>query len=380
MRYILQVVLEGFYVRHLVGEREGPLAIVREATVLDANLPARKRGVSVGMEARTARAVAHEIELVPWEAEPFERAQEQWLDLCTEFTGIIEPEDQHSAYLDLSGHPNPTDVAERLIRVLVAQTGLHVRYGAASSKWLAKLSAEVGDCAIAIRNPKEFLSELPVSRLNPVRSSCRERLGFLGYRTVGQILEIPAAVLRQQFGQEAMRIVGAAKGELSDPVQPLYPRDSLIEAVIFEGPVESLETIDLALQNLSQRIGQRLLTKGLQGQELELAIELEEDQVKVRRRRFSKPVFNPLSALASLRLLLGSPNASVCSLRVRMWNLEKVKEKQHALLGVGRSHDLSAFHYVRSVFGDRAVQLASEVSVPRRVRVLREWKNATGWY
>lgn len=380
MRYILQVALEGFYVRHLVGECERPLAIVREATVLDANPAARKRGVSVGMEARTARAVAHEIELVPWEAEPFVRAQERWLDLCAEFTGIIEPQDQHSAYLDLSGHPNPTDVAERLIRALVAQTGLHVRYGAASSKWLAKLSTEVGDCAVAIRDPKTFLADLPVSKLTPISPVHRERLSFMGYRAIHQVLEIPYEVLRAHFGPEAMRIVSAAKGEISQPVQALYPPDSLIESLIFEGSVESLETLELAFKDLAQRVGERLSAKALQGQEMELTVELEDGKTKRETRRFSKPISNARTALASLRLLFEAIAEPVCSLRVRMTNLQRVKEKQGALLGVGRSHDLSAFQYVRSVFGDRAVQLASEVSVPRRVRVLREWKNATGWY
>lgn len=364
---------------HGVPHRDGPVAVVRDGIVLDLNPIARQRGISVGMESRTARAIAHEIEILQWEADPFREEQERWLELCTEFTGIIEPDDQHSTYLDLSGHPNPTDVAEKLVRTLVAKTGLAVRYGAARSKWLAQLSSDVGDCGVAIRDPREFLTSLSVSRLTPLQPETRERLIFLGYRTVGQLFDIPPEILRQQFGQESLLIERAAKGELTDAVLPVYPKDSIIESLIFEGPVELLETLDQAFKDLAQRVGIRLAERSLQGQELEVSLELEERQ-KHLKRRFSKPIHNPLSALASLKLILERAiDEPVVAIRLRLRNLQPNKEKQKALLGPGKAMDPAAFHYVRSVFGDKAVQLGSEIAVPRRVRVLREWKNALGW-
>jgi hypothetical protein len=38
-----------------------------------------------------------------------------------------------------------------------------------------------------------------------------------------------------------------------------------------------------------------------------------------------------------------------------------------------------ALKQLKSVFGDTSVQVAGQVAQPRRVRVLQEWKNATGW-
>ncbi|MEA2552726.1 MAG: polymerase [Fimbriimonadaceae bacterium] len=390
MHYILHLVLEGFFARRCDPDRRNPIAIVRDGLVLDVNLASRKRGMSVGMETRTARAVAHDAEFIEWEEDLYEDDQRQWLDLCTDFTGIIEPEDQNSVFLDLSGHPNPVDVSEKLVRTLVKETGLHVRYGAAPSKWIAKLSSREGDCGLAARDAAAFLCGLTVSKLTPISLEHRERLNFLGYRTIGQILDIPAEVLRQQFGPEGMLIAKAAKGDLFQPVRAVYPQDSLIETFIFEGAIESLETLDLALKELAWRVSDRLAKMNMQGQELSVSVELENEDIKRQKRKFSKPIYNKPGALSSLRLIIAdllepdnskipNPKSAIAAVRLCLSNLQQNKEKQKELLGHGRTKDQSAFNHVRTVFGDKSVQLGSEIAVPRRVRVLREWKNATGW-
>ena len=380
MHYILHLTLEGFFVRHFTSGQSGPIAVLRDGFVLDVNPDARQRGIRVGMEKRTARTIAQETLFFPWEEDRYEEVQRQWLDICTVYTGVIEPDGQGSAYLDLSGHPNPVDVSEKLIRVLVQEEGLQVRFGAASTKWVALLSSQTGDCGVAIRDPILFLSTLPVSKLLPVAPENRERLSFLGYRKIGQIHDIPLKVLREQFGPEGAVIAKAAKGAIYQPVHPRYPRNSLIESLIFEGSVDSLEALDLALKELSERVAKRLSKDNLQGQELEVILELENSEYKRYKRRFSKPIYNKLGSLASFRLLLeGAFTKPVCAIRIQMTNLQPREEKQKTLLSHERAKDQSGFNYIRTVFGEQSVQLGSNILVPRRVRVLREWKNAIGW-
>ena len=392
MHYILYVSLEGFFVQIKAPNRQEPIAILRDDIVLDINPPARQRGISPGMEKRTARAIGHEIQFLTWEEDAYEEAQAKWLDLCTEFTGIIEPEEQNSAYLDLSGHPNPIDVSEKLIRTLAQETRLQVFYGSSSSKWIAKLACQVGDCGTAAIDPAKFLSGLAISKLTPVSQEHRLRLNFLGYRTIGDVLTIPENVMRQQFGTEGIFIRKAAKGDFMVPLSANYPRDSIIETLIFDGAVESLESIDLALKDLARRTAHRLSQKSLQGQELALTIEFENNQRKTLKRRFSKPIHNFPGALSALRILFdeckldGSDlNAerlalsAISALRIALTNLQPRREKQTALLGRSKADSTAAVNVVRTVFGDASVQLGGEIAVPRRIKVLREWKNATGW-
>ncbi len=54
---------------------------------------------------------------------------------------------------------------------------------------------------------------------------------------------------------------------------------------------------------------------------------------------------------------------------------------QESVFGVERkiSTDLAALKYVKTVFGEGSIKLASEVEIPRRIKVLKEWQIATGW-
>lgn len=435
MHYIQHVALEGFFVQIIAPGRPGPIAIVRDKVVIDVDPVARQRGIRPGMEKRTARAVAHETKFFVWEEDAFEEAQAKWLDLCTEFTGIVEPEEQNSAYLDLSSHPNPIDVSEKLVRTLAQETGLKIIYGSSCSKWIAKLASRLDDCGAAAIDPQKFLSGLPITHLSPVSPEHRQRLNFLGYRTIGDILTIPSDLIRQQFGAEGLFIAKAARGEIIDLPRALYPRDSLIETLIFEGAVDSLETIHIALKDLATRTATRLSNNGVQGQELSLSIEFENGVTKQLKRRFSKPIHNFPGALAALTILFSEIVKAVCTsastpegwqkvagvseqspelakemcadprkaqphshpegvaeieaaidrqvniaaLRIAMTNLTPNRGKQTALLGRAKADSAEAVNVVRTVFGDTSVQLGAEIPIARRIRVLREWKNAIGW-
>ena len=374
--------MEGFYVDHHEST-EKPLIVAREKIVLDANLVARQRGVRLGMEIRQAKAVVTDCVVKLWEPERYHARRNQWLDVCTDYTGVIEPLDQHIAALDLSGHPNPLDVTERVVRELVGKTKLNVHYGAAPSVWIAKLAADRQDLGRAVHAPTEFLADLPVSDLLPVSEDARNRLTFLGYRTIGEIAQLPLDTLQGQFGEEAHLILSASKGRHYQTVHAIYPLDSIQECLLFDGVIEDTETIDNGLQAIAERVGRRLTDKVMQGSKLAIRIEFEERSYS-KDRRFTKPIHNPLTALIAMRLLIQDAlDTPVIGIHVSLTDLEKTRYRQQELEGFNlrskRPEALSAIGYVRTVFGDQSLKLGSEIELPRRVRVLKEWQNATGW-
>ncbi|MDR3691133.1 MAG: hypothetical protein P4L46_17260 [Fimbriimonas sp.] len=382
MSYILWVEIEGFYVDH--HESEGrPLIVGRDKKVLDANLLAKKHGARIGMEVRQAKAVVSDCRIENWEPEPYLPRRNAWLDVCTEFTGVIEPIDQHIAALDLTAHPNPFDVTERLVRELVRQTRLNVRYAAAPSVWIAQVAAENEDLGRAIEAPERFLAPLPVKHLIPASIEARNRLAFLGYRTIGDVSKLPLATLQAQFGEEALVIQASVQGRHFLPAHALYPQDSLRDCLLFDGAVEVWESIDLGLKTLADRIGRRLSERGMQSSQLAMKVETEEGLL-TKERRFTKPIGNPLTAHIAMRLLIQDEIASpVLGIHVTLTDLEKTRHRQDEIVGFTlrskRTDPASAIGYVRTVFGDQSVRLGSQIEVPRRVRVLKEWQNATGW-
>ena len=382
MPYVLWVELQRFYASHW---NDAVLVVSRDGFVLDTNREAEARGLFPGLSLAQARAISQECVLKAWERQDYEAKQRVWLDACVDFTDVIEPVDQHIALLDLSLHPKPVDVAERLIRRLSRRTGLSVRFGAAPSAWLARLAAEHEDCGLALRDPQAFLALLPVAALWPVSPEHRERLGFLGYATVGEVAQLPLEVLKAQFGEAAFAIQGAAMGTLTQSVHAIYPEGLVAERMIFEGAVESTEEIREACKALARRVGDRLSGEGVESGKVRMTLELESGRTRTLARNFTKPVRDARSALAAFLLLIGQAlTEPILAIRIRVTDLKKVREYQAALLAHSVQERTlrvdAAVHQVRTVFGDRSVRLGKEIELPRRLKVLREWKHATGWH
>ncbi len=374
--------MPGFYASHFPSESK-PLIVVRDQHVLDANPLALSKSVVRGMPLRQAKALADGCEVRSWKQEDYADRQMAWLDVCTDYTGTIEPIDQHIAALDLSSHPKPLDIAEKLIRHLAPKPPVSLRYGAAKSKWIAKLASDHHDMGRALEEPAKFLAPLAIMNLLPIQLTHRERLLFLGYPTIGDVAKVPLQVLQNQFGQEGITIKSAANGGYLDLVNPLYPRDSFKESLIFDGPADNLQTIDHALVSLARRLGQRLQQNGVQSSKLTLQFETEDQKKTNLSRTFTKPILNTKSALNSLRLLTQDAfGEHVASLRVSITDLQAVSHRQSALFDADcfdRPKATAAVQYVRRVFGEESIRLASQVEIARRVKVLKEWQHATGW-
>ncbi|AIE84347.1 DNA polymerase Y family protein [Fimbriimonas ginsengisoli] len=381
---MLRIQLDGFYIQPI--QHCGPLVVVREGVVLDSNPDARLRGVSEGFTARNAINIIPNLTLRTWREDDYRERCTKWLDGCLDFCDVIEPEDQHVAYLDLSGHPAPGEIAVRVVESLEKATGLPVRFGAGPSKWVAFLASQHGDWGQAVREPAAFLAPLPVLELLPIAMASRERLRFLGYRKIGDVAKLDIATLRSQFGEEALTILRAAAGSQGDPVEAIYPPDSIADRVFFPSPLESLEAIDANLRLLAQCLGGRLMGKGQEGSSLELSIETETAGWQTRTREFAKPMRAQPAIFAALQALWSETpiEEPVLALGARLRNLRLVVGFQPALVGRARANDRvvrleRTVAQIHTTFGERAVLRASEMPVARRVRVLREWQNVLGW-
>ena len=377
---ILWVELMEFYVENV----DKPQVVHRGDIVLDANAAARKRGVTRGLLTKQARAILSEGEFISWESETYLRKQTDWLDLCIAYSNVIEPADQHAAWIDLSAHPDPIHIADELFRTLQRATKLTISSGLAGTKWLAQLAAKYDDCGPALRSPCAFLAGLPVQELLPVPMECRQRLQFLGYSKIGDVAHIPFPVLREQFDQASYLISSSAKGGYYEPVDAAYPPASILEKFIFEGLAESLEVIQNTVEMLAQRIGRRLELQNLEGCLVSITLEYEDDKTKSIIRTFSKPLRDPKTVLPSLQLLLEKHlTKPLVSIQILLSELKKVTVEQGTFLeriGTRTPRKLeSAIKKAQAVFGDNSVKLGKEIELPRRVHVLREWKNATGW-
>jgi nucleotidyltransferase/DNA polymerase involved in DNA repair len=232
-----------------------------------------------------------------------------------------------------------------------------------------------------------FLAPLEVEQLLPALPEHRERLRFLGYRTIGEVAGLPYPALVEQFGTEGRRVLDAAQGKCFEPVRPVYPPDALLERFVFEGATEDLVVLDAGLHALAARLAARLEAKDRCGSQMRVWIERESGAVEERTRRFVHPLRTRMALLAALRALCGGPakdgEGLIAAVRVRLPGLVRAQRLQPQLhTAQSASPAASAEHAldkVRAVFGDGSVVRGAEVSVPRRVAVLKAWRDVTGW-
>lgn len=388
---ILYLSLPGFYVTTARASGENPeeLVIHGGGLVVDSDA----KGIEPGVSLKEAKAMGRaSCRFLPYRPDDFVEAQERWLTLSLDATHAIEPEEQHSTYLDLNGHPQPVDVATSLIAGL-CRMGYRVRAGMAGSKWLARLAAQ--DCderAVALGVPPfepvtdaaSFLAPLPTRLLTPVDPSTRERLEFLGYRRIGQVADAPPAALASQFGAQGVLIRQSARGLLGERVIPRFPPDSVGVSQRFPGGMESMTQIDEAIRGIARLLSGELLQRDLCGCQLIVTVE-EECSAFTTIGVLGKPTQSELAiSLAIARHLKGKMKRAVWGLRVTMPRLRRVGVTQAVLPSMrgGLERRVAAdvaLRMVRQSMGDESVRIAADLPVPRREQVLRIWKHATGW-
>ena len=351
----------------------------REKRVLDCNHAGKARGIFSGMPVREAKVLLYGGNMLAWVESQFEHAQEEWLDAAAAFTSTLEPEDQHTAYLDLSDHPDPLLIALQVVDA-VAPHADAVRWGLAQTKWLASLASQDHARSHPLNDLPGYLWKLSPYRL-PISLEAKDRLQMLGYSSVGELTALAPEDLRDQFGSEGGKIYQVAWGGGHQPVRAEHPKNALSDRLYFEDLVEDLQVLDEGYKTLAKRLGERLCEGEMQGQDMHLALDTEAG-VKVLKRRFAKPISCPRSAHAALHLMMRDWTEPISGMRVTLPHLTQIRRVQQALIGVreaGHSDAEMTLRHIRQVYGDRVIQKGSEVEVGRRTRLLKVWKDATGW-
>src|SRR5687768_13617091 len=108
----------GFYTAVLAKRQPGAsgCVVLRDRVVLDSDAKSRAIGIAPGIASSEARYAARggEVRFVDYKPEDYAEAARVWLDVCAEYTGVIEPIDPHCAYLDLQSLPAAHEIAEPL--------------------------------------------------------------------------------------------------------------------------------------------------------------------------------------------------------------------------------------------------------------------------
>ena len=364
-----------------------PLVVHHDGSVLDADTALLSQGVSLGGTLSEAKTILRDsARFVRYSEDDYVLARNHWLDFCLAYSDRIEHAMPHEAYIDLTGHPDPADLACSLVKSL----GMPLECGLAPGKWVARLASQrIDECRpniVPVRCVPTFLMEVPTASLSPVPHEHRQRLEFLGYRWVRELRAASMSVLKGQFGKDAFLIYEATRGRALDSVVPNYPLRAVSRKVCFDAPVSNSLTLDEAVVRLSAELAHDLCSHDQTAEEIRVFFEDEDGRHHMTGRKFAQPVQSATSLCVAVRALwkqalLSFPPMGV---RILLSGLKRAPRGQKSLLGFPNDSERarsceSTLGCLRAAFGETVVQKAGELTVPRRELVLRAWKRATGW-
>jgi DNA polymerase-4 len=365
----------GFYTAVLAKKQpgQGARVVFRKKAVLDSNAAARAMGIVPGIASSEARYAARggRVEFIDYKYEDYAEEARRWLDVCAEYTGVIEPEEPHSAYLDLQGVPAPHELAEPLAADVYAAVRLCPQIGIANSKLVARVAGR----ALRAGEDSGFLAQLPIERLWPVKIEYRRRLRFLGYRTIGEVAGLPSSLLCKQFGNDGLSILRWAMGIDESRVNALYPPEEVGAKFYFPQPAKNDAEVETALLRLSQDLASKLSCRDAQTRKLLIKVAFERREESANRT-FNRPMRSSGALLTGLRLTLRQilVKEDVYAIAATIAH-EPASDSQYSMEVDKESADASpAVDRLKETFGAGVIYSAKEVSTPRRRLLLRAYE------
>jgi DNA polymerase-4 len=237
---------------------------------------ARQQGVHSAMPMGQALRACPGLLVIPPHYEDYRAMSGQVMAILHERTALVEQLSIDEAFLDVSDLPQTgLALAQELQREIRERLRLPCSLGVATNKLLAKTATDVGKgkqrgptppSAIEVVPPGQeaaFLAGLPARALWGVGPKTAARMAELGIHTIGDVAQIPEAVLVRQFGQAGREMSRHARGLDDRPVVVERAARSISSEVTFERDVTDPGRLDQTLRRLSEDVARSLRDKKL---------------------------------------------------------------------------------------------------------------------
>lgn len=368
----------------LRGKKRAREAYRASGVVVSASKEARRLGVKEGDSVRHAQRACPDAVIFKADYTSYKLVFEEFLDILSEFSPMLEPDSLGSAYMDVTAGRNlfgdPSELCARIMREVAQRLDMPLLIGCASNRLLAKIASGMGKGFVRVRpgGEADFLAPLPVSALDAVTSKIEKRLGELGISNIGQLSRVSERALVSQFGPVGSLIRRQSLGIDFSLVRAAYPPEVINIEHTFLSALEEPAQIEEHLKEMTGEAVTRLRKRNVLAGEITLAIT--EDRpghvvldahspglaVRSAYFKFKKPTDSAYSINQALGKLLSSimqPGMEVSKVRISLSELTSGESSQLCL--IGDSERRSRLNRVTELlverFGENAVFLAASL-------------------
>ncbi len=244
---------------------------LNRGVVSAASYEARVFGVHSAMPLRTAVRLCPQAVIVPVDFRAYRAASTSVFDIAREYTPLIEPLSLDEAFLDVTGSirrfGSARHIAEEIRDRVLATCGLHVSFGVATCKTIAKIASDLekprGFVVVEPGGEAAFLAPLPLRRLPGLGPAAERALSGLGISTLGQLAALPLDTVQRRVGRASgSSLWERARGIDNAPVTIPGAPKSVSREETFARDVAQRSALHLRIGELASDVGSRLRTGG----------------------------------------------------------------------------------------------------------------------
>lgn len=279
----------------------------RRGVVSTCSYEARAFGV------RSAMPSARAAQLCPdaiWAKPHFGRYQEMSravFAILRDESPNVQPVSVDEAFVDVTpgvfAAEHPVAIARR-IRARVAQLGLTISVGVATSKTVAKIASDHdkpdGLTVVCPGDEAAFLAPLPLRDMSGIGPKTAARLHSVGIKSLGDLAALDESTARELLGSHGPGLVARARGVDDRPVRVNDPAKSVSNERTFATDVRLPTDVYGALDGLASKVGQRLRRKAIAGRTVTVKLRFSDFTTKTVRRTLEHAtddelVFGPIA-------------------------------------------------------------------------------------
>jgi protein ImuB len=285
-------------------------------------------GARRGMSLAEARALVPGLAVVQRDAEDeaavFNRLAEEALALSP----TLSPDPPRGLFADVGQTAHlfggEAGFAAALIK-LAGRHGFSARVALAGGARIARLVAmHRREATACIPSGKDARAVAPIPLTSmALGPEMRERLRLLGLGTLGELARLPVGTLPRRFGPAGLTLHRLARGEDGLALPAFSPHASIREALVLEGPLETLDTLSFVLKQLLDRVESRLRQRGAATTRLVLTLGQEDCSPLALPVHFAHPFRAARSLLAICRARLQDVQLEAPVLSVEVEVLEE---------------------------------------------------------
>lgn len=302
---------------------------------------ARAFGVRSAMASAMARQLCPEAIWTHGHFHRYRQMSAAIMDILRDETPHVQQVSIDEAFMDVSptavNTEHPVAVARR-IQDRVAALGVTCSIGVGVSKSVAKIASDRdkprGLTVVYPGSERAFLAPLPIRTLSGVGAAAEKVLKAHGIRTLGDLGNADAALLKRVFGKNGEMMRERALGADRSPVVVDDEVKSVSNEVTFAEDLTDRASIEAALATIAAKVGRRLRRKGLTGRTIAIKVRYDDRSVHSVQRQLPAPTDDDIAFTPVLYDMIGElwePGMRIRLLGVAVTHFDTSDNRQESL-------------------------------------------------